>query len=84
MTTADALRTELLRASDQEIEDAVEYADPMVMRGLLYQLTGDEGLAQVEVAIVPTSVGSETATFANPRDLTAIRAKAAAFLHRRT
>ena len=47
MTTADALRPELLQATDDEIEDAVAYADPMVMRGLLYQLTGDEELAQI-------------------------------------
>lgn len=82
MTTADALRPELLQASDEEIEDAVGYADPMVMRGLLYQLTGDEELAQSDVAIVPTSVGSETATIANPHDIATIRAKAATFLKR--
>jgi 4-hydroxyacetophenone monooxygenase len=42
-------REELLDASDAEIEDAVTYADPMVLRGLLFQLTGDEELLDVEL-----------------------------------
>ena len=33
---------DLLRATDAVIDDAVSYADPMMLRGLLYQLTGDE------------------------------------------
>jgi 4-hydroxyacetophenone monooxygenase len=33
---------DLIGASDETIADAVNYADPMVLRGLLYQLTGDE------------------------------------------
>ena len=32
---------ELLSASDAQIDDAMQYASPMVLRGLLYQLTGD-------------------------------------------
>ncbi|MFV0532034.1 MAG: hypothetical protein ACK5MR_00080 [Cumulibacter sp.] len=36
---------ELLDASDELIENAVQYADPLVLRGLVYQLTGDERLA---------------------------------------
>ena len=35
-------QNELLSASDAEIDDAMQYASPMVLRGLLYQLTGDE------------------------------------------
>ena len=31
------MRPELLEASDETIEDAIQYADPMVLRGLLYQ-----------------------------------------------
>ena len=41
----ESIRTELLEATDEQIEDAVSYADPMALRGLLYQLTGDEGVA---------------------------------------
>ena len=36
---------ELREASDETIEAAVQAADPMVLRGLLYQLTGDEEVA---------------------------------------
>src|SRR5580698_7333761 len=41
-----AVRSELLAANDETIEDAVQFADPMVLRGLLYQLTGDEALTR--------------------------------------
>src|SRR5262245_31939384 len=43
-------REELLAASDAVIEDAVHYTDPMVLRGLLYQLTGDEEVRAIEAA----------------------------------
>ena len=33
---------EVLGMSDAEIDGVVQYADPMALRGLLYQLTGDE------------------------------------------
>ncbi|MFI0187127.1 NAD(P)-binding domain-containing protein [Streptomyces sp. NPDC017082] len=45
-------RTELPDASDETIEDAVRYADPMVLRGLLYQLTADEEVAATRVKTV--------------------------------
>jgi 4-hydroxyacetophenone monooxygenase len=45
-------RPELLEATDEMIDDAVKYADPMVLRGLIYQLTGDESLQGTEVASV--------------------------------
>ena len=35
------VNTELLSASDDQIDDAMRYASPMVLRGLLHQLTGD-------------------------------------------
>ena len=38
---------EVLGASDAEIDAAVQYADPMALRGLLYQLTGDEEVRAV-------------------------------------
>ena len=41
-------KSELLRATDEIIDDAVKYADPMVLRGLLYQLTGDESIAATQ------------------------------------
>src|ERR1700678_2878118 len=45
-----AKRPELLEATDETIVDAMEHADPMVLRGLLYQLTGDEELIEVRLA----------------------------------
>jgi 4-hydroxyacetophenone monooxygenase len=43
-------RHELLTASDELIEDAVEHADPMTLRGLVFQLTGDPDLKRLEIA----------------------------------
>ena len=72
-------RFELLSASDETIEDAVKFADPMVLRGLLYQLTGDE-------SVTSTAVGTATAgyfefkTLIDPADIALLQAKAASFL----
>lgn len=79
MTTVDALRPELLEATDEEVDEAVGYADPMVLRGLLFQLTGDEDLAGMQLTTMPSRFGSDTMTIA-PDDIAAIRARAAAFL----
>ena len=43
-------RPELRAADDAVIEDAIAHADPMVLRGLLYQLTGDATLRAAAVA----------------------------------
>lgn len=45
-----SVRWELLSATDEEIERSLAYTDPMVLRGLVYQLTGDEELLQTQVA----------------------------------
>jgi 4-hydroxyacetophenone monooxygenase len=47
------VRDELLGASDATIEDATSLGDPMVLRGLIYQLTGDPEIA----ATTPVSGG---------------------------
>jgi 4-hydroxyacetophenone monooxygenase len=74
-----AARKELLAASDEIIEDAVKYADPMVLRGLLYQLTGDESLADIRVG--PGMAGFvEVRGLADPADIPRLQAKAASFL----
>jgi 4-hydroxyacetophenone monooxygenase len=78
-TTSCAPVSELIGATDSEIEAAVALADPMVLRGTLYQLTGDE-----EIANLPT----ELVTFGYVRcwsmvdedALATLRAKAVAFL----
>ncbi len=44
---------ELRAASDAVIEDAIARADPMVLRGLFYQLSGDPEVAPTGVPVVP-------------------------------
>ena len=76
MHSLDATR-ELLDASDATIDAAVQHADPMVLRGLLHQLTGDEEVA----AIRPTpQVGIDAAKLVDPASVADLRARAAAFL----
>jgi hypothetical protein len=43
----------LLDATDETIGEAARYADPMVLRGLLYQLTGDDAVASTRAESVP-------------------------------
>jgi 4-hydroxyacetophenone monooxygenase len=77
-------RKHLLAASDEEIEDAVNYADPMVLRGLLYQLTGDEEVRATKAAPLGAagaySAGGGIMVVAEEKDVALLRARAAAFL----
>lgn len=52
---------ELLAADDSELNDALGYADVMALRGLLYQLTGDETLRRAALEVRP--MGAVEATF---------------------
>lgn len=70
---------ELLAASDSEIDDAVQFLDPMALRGVLYQLTGDEELAKIEVERVLTSL-TDIYSIKEQADIDCLRAKAAALL----
>jgi hypothetical protein len=72
-------RPDLLKASDAEIEEAVKFADAMALRGLLYQLTGDEELKQVGLKKV---LGGylERNVLATDEDVAMVRRKAADFL----
>lgn len=74
--TGDDLST----ASDATIDDAVAHGDPRVLRGLLYQLTGDEDLVGVPVIGMVVGGYRRTSFIADPVDTARIRAKAAAFL----
>jgi 4-hydroxyacetophenone monooxygenase len=74
-----SIRHELLEASDELIDDAVQYADPMVLRGLIYQLTGDPEIADTEVTMVARSTIPMPAP-ANPEVAELLRRKAAEFL----
>ena len=78
-------RPELLAASDETITGALQFADPMVLRGLLYQLTGDEELEGMGTVSAQAGAGPRAAAkqvLADPADADAIRDKAAAFLKR--
>jgi 4-hydroxyacetophenone monooxygenase len=73
----ETTRFELLGASHQDIEDAVGFADPMALRGLLYQLTGDESVAAT--AVSPQS-SIDAAALVDQADVAHLRVKAAEFL----
>lgn len=78
-TIEAAVRPELLDASDAVIEDAIGYADPMALRGLLYMLTGDPELEAMELNNI--RVGRvETVAPANDETIAMLRRKGVEFL----
>jgi 4-hydroxyacetophenone monooxygenase len=72
-------RQELLAATDETIDDAVKYADPMVLRGLLYQLTGDEEVANIELTS-DMFLHLKIHRIAKESDIALLQSKAATFL----
>jgi len=74
-----AVRPELLTASDAEIEEALTFADPMILRGLLYQLTGDAELVAMKTKLVDARRGQAVAP-ASDDEIAMLRRKAADFL----
>jgi len=70
---------ELADASDATIDDAVRHADPAVLRGLIYQLTGDHEVTAMKPG-APVSISRERE--ADDADVLALKAKAAVFLKR--
>lgn len=77
--TNAAVREELLEASDAAIEEAVEVADAMALRGLVYQLTGDPEIAATKV-VPGISRGFTGGIEPTPEAASLIRRKAAEFL----
>jgi 4-hydroxyacetophenone monooxygenase len=73
------VRKELLEASDATIDDAIRHADPMVLRGLIYQLTGDDEILQMEMASEQYA-NFYVSRIAKDSDVALLRRKAAAFL----
>ena len=63
-------------ATDDQIEDAVQYADAVVLRGLLYQLTGDEEVAKTKVTRAQAGMGRGVIV-ASEADVALLRRKAA-------
>src|SRR5579872_1484530 len=80
MATSKApVRAELCEATDEVIADAVGYGDPMVLRGLLYRLTGDPELKQMPLKKVRMG-RIETVVPATDDDVAMVRRKAVDFL----
>jgi 4-hydroxyacetophenone monooxygenase len=83
-TTVEAVgltRLELLTASDEEIQQMIQFTDPMVLRGLIYQLTGDESIAATKVAKARFFFAQAYAP-ASAEDTELIQVKAVEFLKR--
>jgi hypothetical protein len=71
-------RPELRAADDATIEDAIAHADPMVLRGLVYQLTGGP---EVATGVKTVLAGYfDVATPAEEADVALLRRKGAEFL----
>jgi 4-hydroxyacetophenone monooxygenase len=67
----ESARRELLEATDEQIDDAVTYTDPMALRGLLYQLTGDQSVPATKVGSVGGYVGGNLSIgLTDPADVT--------------
>ena len=80
MTKQDvSFRAELRDADDAMIEDAIAHADPMVLRGLIYQLTGDPEVAATGVKTVLAGY-FDVAAPATEADVALLRRKGVAFL----
>lgn len=73
-------RPDLRAASDEMIDDAIRFVDPMALRGLLYQLTGDETLKEVAVTKHLINGLLDLYQVENPDDAARIRAQASRFL----
>jgi 4-hydroxyacetophenone monooxygenase len=75
-------RQELIEASDEVIEDAISHADMLVLRGLLYQLTGDEEVANIPHERVPMGFRGLVPAIVDPEHVALLRGKAFDFLKR--
>ncbi len=78
----DQPRASLAQASNAQIDAAVAVADPMVLRGLLFYLTGDEEIAATAVAKAGQGVLFSGLAVTNPQDIELLRRKTATFLKR--
>jgi 4-hydroxyacetophenone monooxygenase len=80
-TMDNGVRKELLNASDEVIDDALKHADPMVLRGLLYQLTGDEEVASTETERIFNGI-FDMSVVMDSEAVALLRSKTADFLKR--
>jgi 4-hydroxyacetophenone monooxygenase len=73
-------RQELRGATDQQIVDAVSCADPILLRGLLYGLTGDEEVAAIPDELAGSDFRGPQPAIIDPEHSHFLRRKAAEFL----
>ena len=73
------MSSELAAATDETIDECVGYADPLILRGWLYQLTGNESLSEMKLA--QQSYGySHLDYIADPADVARVQKMAADLL----
>jgi 4-hydroxyacetophenone monooxygenase len=70
---------DLLHSTDAEIEHYVQSGDPMVLRGVLYQLTGDAAIAATKLGEAP-GMFTPLKALVDPQDIELVRAAAAGYL----
>jgi 4-hydroxyacetophenone monooxygenase len=68
--------------SDAEIDAAVAAADPIVLRGLLYYLTGDEAVAATTAGKTGSGEALSGFVVQDPAEVSLLRERAAQFLRR--
>ncbi len=73
---------DLLRSTDAEIDEHVQSADPMALRGVLFQLTGDPAIAATKLGEVPGRF-TPLQGLIDPADIELIRVAAASYLRAR-
>ncbi|HVU73615.1 MAG TPA: NAD(P)/FAD-dependent oxidoreductase [Mycobacteriales bacterium] len=71
------LTAELAAATDAEIDDAARHADPMLLRGLLFQLTGAADIAATQIN---PQHSIDAATIKNDDEAAFLRARLATYL----
>jgi len=79
MSITKQASAELLAATDEEIDDALSYAQPLLLRAIIYQLTGDQELADIKVPPNPPGVFMPP-PITDEADVALIRRKAGDFL----
>jgi 4-hydroxyacetophenone monooxygenase len=71
---------ELREATDSQIVEAVSHADPILLRGLLYGVTGDEEVAAIPDELAGSDFRGPQPAIIDPEHCRFLRAKAADFL----
>jgi 4-hydroxyacetophenone monooxygenase len=71
---------EIASATNDDLADAVKFANPLILRGLLFQLTGDESLVNLPIGTMAAGIRGDMPAVVDPDALALIHAKAVAVL----